>query len=670
MNPTSVNDGFGLFGYTDGATISNVYLNTPRIIISGSGRTQNFYSAGICGRADNSTIDGCQISNGTISNSSTCSSGYPYVAGMVGYAGGTSVISNCTNTATVSGTGTNARTGGMVGSIAADGSITGCTNSGVITGNHATGGMSAYGTGKIDNCKNTASINGSYGTTITGVGGIVGQNNEGSNITNCTNSGAITGTVRNSSKNTAAGGISGRNFGKIESCSNTGKITTNSGAMAGGISGSNTLATISKCKNTGEVTGTGTRTDEVGELAEFGGISGVNQGGTITLCGNEGNITSTKGAYVGGVCGMHRDASTTEGDAKNNAATMSTCYNTGKVQATQFAGGLAGRSMKIKMACVISNSYNYGSVSGTKSGSIIGNNTGTTIPTGGGDVYALGTVCSGKTIGNGDDNTGVKLRSDAFMRSSNFASELGSSWKLIAKNSVTVPPVQTWQSGTALNIPLVYLTSRASPITYENGKISTSGTTADIRLTAKGYYLNCTSISGGTVSYEWNDGGSEEIVASFMTGTPHYNPITTESKGILHILGNGIIIEITKDGVKVPIDLGITFTYNQQGSHSIDSNNGTITASGSGNHVVASVPRFDGVKITPIKYSTGSSVVAGNTQLVTTTGSSSGVTTTVKSLTLVEGGSNGYGNVTVAIGQTSTTVQFTYNYAPITILTD
>lgn len=81
------------------------------------------------------------------------------------------------------------------------------------------------------------------------------------------------------------------------------------------------------------------------------------------------------------------------------------------------------------------------------------------------------------------------------------------------------------------------------------------------------------------------------------------------------------------------------------------------------------MPRFDGVKITPISYQAGSSVKVGSTQLITTTGSSSGVTVTASSLELTTG-SSGYSNADVTISAAQTTVQFTYNYAPITILSD
>lgn len=177
-------------------------------------------------------------------------------------------------------------------------------------------------------------------------------------------------------------------------------------------------------------------------------------------------------------------------------------------------------------------------------GSVIGSNTGTTIAAN--SVFALGSVCNGKAIGTGDSNSNILLRSEAFMRSSNFVTELGSSWKLIAVNGVTVPPVQTWQSGTALDIPLVYLVGRTAPnITYENGKITANGAIAYFRFTEGGYYINVTSING-KVSY----GGAAATTTWSFTST---------SGGELTV--NGIAtIEITKSGVKVPIDLGIEYT--------------------------------------------------------------------------------------------------------------
>ena len=118
------------------------------------------------------------------------------------------------------------------------------------------------------------------------VGGICGYN-EGSFITNCSNSGTVNG-------GKFTGGICGYNYGSITDCSNSGTVT-GSGDV-GGICGENE-GSIINCSNSGTVTGS----DNVG------GICGIEANGSIINCSNSGSVSSSGAGelFVGGICGYN-----------------------------------------------------------------------------------------------------------------------------------------------------------------------------------------------------------------------------------------------------------------------------------------------------------------------------------------------------------------------------
>ena len=145
--------------------------------------------------------------------------------------------------------------------------------------------------GTITNCYNTGSVTGSV--TYTSVGGVCGGNNDRGTITNCYNTGDVTG-------DSLVGGVCGYNGGTITNCYNTGTVTSN--GNVGGVCGGNG-GTITNCYNTGSVTG-----DSL-----VGGVCGYN-GGTMTNCYNTGTVSGTGTyAHVGGVCG-------------ENYGTIANCY--------------------------------------------------------------------------------------------------------------------------------------------------------------------------------------------------------------------------------------------------------------------------------------------------------------------------------------------------------
>ena len=132
--------------------------------------------------------------------------------------------------------------------------------------------------------------------------------------------------ISNSNTRGYTGGVCGRNDGgTITNCRNTGSVTgTNDRAYAGGVCGYNG-GTITNCRNTGSVTSSGNGTKYVG------GVSGYN-GGTITNCYNHGSVSGD--SPVGGVCGY-------------NCGTITNCYSTGSVtgrDTSTYVGGVCGRN--------------------------------------------------------------------------------------------------------------------------------------------------------------------------------------------------------------------------------------------------------------------------------------------------------------------------------------
>ena len=182
----------GLFGYIDGATVSN-------LAVSGTTISGGSYAGGIIGKADN-TIDIANCS----SNFSGDISATSYSGGIVGYTKGTATITNCYNTGGVSSSGSNYKySGGIVGYTNERATITNCYNTGGVSssgsGGDYSGGIvgftSTYGTAIITNCYNTGSVSssGGYNYDYNCSGGIVGRANSTTNITNCYNTGNLTG---------------------------------------------------------------------------------------------------------------------------------------------------------------------------------------------------------------------------------------------------------------------------------------------------------------------------------------------------------------------------------------------------------------------------------------------------------------------------------------------
>jgi hypothetical protein len=223
----------GLFGYVNGAVISNIGLT-------------------------NATINGSQ-----------------YLGGLAGYLDGETIITNAYATGSVITGSLNL--GGLVGFI----------NNGTITNAYATGsiirGSSNHGglvgciiSGTISNSHSTGSVTGT-----TNVGGLVGSVTSGK-ISNSYSTGSITGLGNN------VGGLVGSvTSGKISNSYSTGSVT--GAACVGGMVGTVTDGTITNTYSTASVTGEVNVGGLVG-LAVNGTITNTYSIGSVSSAGTKGGL--------------------------------------------------------------------------------------------------------------------------------------------------------------------------------------------------------------------------------------------------------------------------------------------------------------------------------------------------------------------------------------------
>ncbi|SFA86799.1 Ig-like domain (group 2) [Acetitomaculum ruminis DSM 5522] len=291
------------------------------------------------------------------------------------------------------------------------------------------GNLAGWNEGIIYNCNNSGKNTSDYSfRNITGVstrgyasGGITGKNlgkiiscsNKGTVISKSINSGGLTGEnqgIISDSYNFSlvsgideCGGVSGSNYGSIVNCYNNGPIEFDINAIntkIGGISGIN-YGELTKCYNTGVVDG----------YNNTGGIAGFNIKGIISYCLNTQNVSGTD-ENIGGITGC------------NDKGTITYCYNTKDITGEKYVGGIsADNTGSIKFsynrgniyATVnynagiaafnngdISNSYNTGTISGNDSGGLVAANHGLLI-----NSYNCGAVSGNSAGGLINLNTGT-----------------------------------------------------------------------------------------------------------------------------------------------------------------------------------------------------------------------------------------------------------------------
>ena len=378
----------GLFGYVNGATIQNLTVNvtnnagatsaaglvgvvngtttirncTVNGTISGThqvggfvGFAQGVYQDTTLVLPCNLTIEGC-TNNATVTTTSQASDNNRTSAGgFVGYvnAGATVTIESytdengqtkkSTNNGKISTTSSadNKGVGGFVGYSYGKITLTDCVNekNATITGKERVGGLVGY-IGKADSdsqkemvisgCENKAAVTSNSTNDVYGIGGIVGYNSGHKvAITNCINSGAITGTHE------TAGIIGYSDHSEISNCTNSGAVS--GFATVGGIVGKMGGGSIVSCKNTATVKASKARDiDGDGNLdgAYLGGIAGW-IAGNVNNCYNSGTVTTEtswgNSNIVGGIVGY-----------LVNGKTVSYCYNSGTIVGSSQIGGIIG----------------------------------------------------------------------------------------------------------------------------------------------------------------------------------------------------------------------------------------------------------------------------------------------------------------------------------------
>ena len=292
----------GLVASVDKVTIDNSSVSIDLNGVSSIGGFIGSTSAGNIGtEITNSKF------NGILSSTLSTGGSYGGLIGDIGNTTGTTKITNCTSTSTISVAGS--YVGGLIGQ--------------------------ARGTVTIDKCTVQDSAFSGYQC----IGGLVGRSNNLSNIldskvNNCTiTSSAVTSTAP--IVGSFAGGLMGTalNWSNFTNSSFNGTITGNA-SYVGGIIGSSPGSTILNCSSEGELSGS----DRVGGLVgTVGTTSTVVSQSSISSSYSTANCSATGGAeghgLVGGLIGQIGGTYPT---------TISECYATGSVQGPVAVGGLVG----------------------------------------------------------------------------------------------------------------------------------------------------------------------------------------------------------------------------------------------------------------------------------------------------------------------------------------
>lgn len=206
--------------------------------------------AALIGAAKNATIKNVTVKDAAVS-------AYDTAAGLVGYIGDNTTITDCDVTVTLETIYTNPGSkvigqayGGLIGrAYGQNVTISGCTTNGTIHANSEVNAQSKIGgiigilgtnlsTGLVvENCTNNINFS---GTSDFGMGGIIGSSPKNSDITvrGCTNNGDINNQYPGSSSNNILGNVGGI-IGymqtitglTIENCTNNGNLVNNGGPI-------------------------------------------------------------------------------------------------------------------------------------------------------------------------------------------------------------------------------------------------------------------------------------------------------------------------------------------------------------------------------------------------------------------------------------------------------
>jgi len=220
------------------------------------------------------------------------------------------------NVVWVGGGGQNVIVGGVVGNSESSSTVSNCYTTGTIT----------------------CSISGSLW-----VGGVVGLNSDNSTVTNCHSTATVSSTATVWS---VAGGVVGKNFGKVTNSYSTGSVSVSTSgrnviSYAGGVVGENknNTSSVANCYSTGVISSTTTSSS----FAFAGGVTGNNDN-VVTNCYSTGTImasASASNSFSGGITG-------------HSSGKISNCYSTAIVRSavsssdpsfSSYAGGIVGNSL-------------------------------------------------------------------------------------------------------------------------------------------------------------------------------------------------------------------------------------------------------------------------------------------------------------------------------------
>lgn len=269
-------------------------VNNTNMIISGesmSNKSDFLFTAGICARNV----------GGKLENSSN--------TGNITIIGGPSV-----------------RIAGIVAELAS-GTTANCSNSGTIVQS-----------GMAGNCR-TAGVIAQITDLNKGVSGV--------SVSNCVNTGTITGTLAVGGVVGNAAGISTAEDIIITNCYNTGNVVS-TGGYAGGVVMQAKYVTILKCTNIGNISSEGVNT--AGILGGSGTVGNV----IIRNCYNHGTIRANGEASSNAIAGIIGQACT--------SCIVSNCYNDGDVTGDHNVGGIVGLVATSGDNVLISDCYNCGQV--------------------------------------------------------------------------------------------------------------------------------------------------------------------------------------------------------------------------------------------------------------------------------------------------------------------
>ena len=289
------------------------------------------------GECKDLTFDNCSVDQ---SDNSSCG----ILGGYAGTNGGlTATLSNITLTSTcaVTSSGTQA-CGGMFG-VAANATFTGCTSNAAVRSSNASATTSDHGCGGLVGkaTKTSHFTDCTFGGTCEGtrlVGGILGWTaSQNCTFTRCANKGGVTAVKVNDKANgPRCGGICGHidEGTLVTRCYNTGAITAET--MAGGIVGyieKNNSVKVERCYSTGDILSSNWS----------GGIVGYASSGEIADCWSSGSVSlrggsQTAGGIVAEIKSGWLDAtySATKGRVVN-------CWSKASVSGARVLGGIAGR---------------------------------------------------------------------------------------------------------------------------------------------------------------------------------------------------------------------------------------------------------------------------------------------------------------------------------------